>query len=83
MGRAAFRAPGCPYRQSDPYQRLVSAGQGLVTIREQRSLIYSMYGQYIRFGYINSLTEFLSRPPDPMAGTAILNYGFYDFTQLA
>jgi hypothetical protein len=54
----------------------------LVTIREQCSLIYSMYGQYIRFGYTNSLTEFLSRPPDPMAGNAILNYGFYDFARL-
>lgn len=54
----------------------------LVTIREQCSLIYSMYGQYIRFGYTKSLTEFLSRPPDPMAGNAILNYGFYDFARL-
>ena len=54
----------------------------LLTIREQRAIIYSMYGQYLRFGYTASLAEFLRPVPPGSSHHPILDRGFYDYMQL-
>ena len=54
----------------------------LVTIREQDSIIHSMYGQFVRFGYCHSLEDFLARPPAGSGFTGVLEYEYYDFDRL-
>jgi len=54
----------------------------LLTIREQRAIIYSMYGQYLRFGYTASLTEFLRAVPEGSSHHPILEREFYDYMLL-
>ena len=54
----------------------------LFTIREQTSIIRSMYGQYIRFGYSSSIHQFLQQPPDGSSFAPILNMDFYDYEKM-
>ncbi|MEX5730260.1 hypothetical protein Ga0609869_003613 [Rhodovulum iodosum] len=54
----------------------------LITLREQAAIIYSMYGQYLRFGYTSSLSEFLQRPPPDSSFQPVLNRAFYDYARL-
>lgn len=54
----------------------------LLTIREQASVIQSMYGQYLRFGQTSSLEDFLAET-DPASGfRPVLDRAFYDYDAL-
>lgn len=54
----------------------------LITIREQRRIIYSIYGQYLRFGYTSSLEDFLAPAPEGSFLHPVLDRGFYDYARL-
>lgn len=54
----------------------------LLTIREQSKVIGSMYGQYIRFGYSSSLSDFVSYPPNNSGFQAVLDRDFYNYKYL-
>lgn len=57
------------------------AAKILITIREQRRIVYSMYGQYLRFGYTSSLQDFLAVPP-PGFLHPILDRRYYDYARM-
>jgi hypothetical protein len=63
-------------------QRCFPQARVLLSIREQDAIIRSMYGQFVRFGYTDSLESFLARPPAESGFTGILDYGFYDYDRL-
>lgn len=54
----------------------------LLTIREQEAILYSMYGQYLRFGYSSSLRSFLRQPPPGSSFRPVLDLIFYDYAHL-
>lgn len=54
----------------------------LITLREQAAIIYSMYGQYLRFGYTSSLSEFLRQPSPHSSFQPVLDRAFYDYARL-
>lgn len=56
----------------------------LVTMREQRSVVLSEYGHYVRFGYGSSLRDFLRDPPvrPGRALAGILDYAHFDYLRL-
>lgn len=54
----------------------------LLTIREQNAIIYSMYGQYLRFGYTSSLSAFLTEPPENAPYHPVMDRKFYDYSAL-
>ncbi len=54
----------------------------LITIREQRRIIYSMYGQYLRFGYTSSLQDFLAPAPAQSFLHPVLDRAYYDYERL-
>lgn len=51
----------------------------LVTVREQSAVIYSMYGEYIKYGNSSSLRQFLAQPPAGSVFHPILDLSFYDY----
>ncbi|MCQ0969748.1 hypothetical protein MLD63_04815 [Paracoccus sp. TK19116] len=55
----------------------------LVTVREQRALLSSLYGEYLRYGYSSTLEQFLNREsPNPsLEPTLDFSYYEYDRTQ--
>lgn len=54
----------------------------LITIREQAAVILSVYGQFVRYGYVASLPELLAEPPPGTGYQSILEYPYYDYDWL-
>ncbi|MDF2232646.1 sulfotransferase [Albimonas sp. CAU 1670] len=54
----------------------------LVTIREQKAVIDSMYGQYLRYGYSSPIEEFVDPGDDKGALRPILERAYYDYDRL-
>lgn len=55
----------------------------LLTIREQRALIGSLYGQYLRYGYCSSLDAFLTSATRNANIAPVLDVDFYDYHRAA
>lgn len=81
---------GLPFHQK--YHRGVAAqrikavfpnAKILLTIREQRAVIGSLYGQYLRYGYCSSLAEFLAQDGPNPAIAPVLDLNFYNYHRAA
>lgn len=78
---------GDRFRQATAFQRLhdtyPQAGL-LITIREQRRVLQSVYGHYLRGGGTATLAKFLSQPPPDRAATwdPIVDLDYYDYSRL-
>ena len=62
--------------------RLAAAFPGahiLLTIREQKAVIRSIYGQYVRFGYTSGLEDFLAPAPAGSGFRPVLDRDFYNY----
>jgi hypothetical protein len=99
-GAARLRVPlvlsdemlaGLPFHH--PYTRIIAAqnmkklfpeAKILVTIREQRKVILSSYGHYVRAGFSASFNDFLAQPTGENAHlfSPILNVDHFDYFQL-
>lgn len=54
----------------------------LITVREQVRIIYSMYGQYLRYGYTSPLAAFLAVPPQGSVYQPVLDRAYYDYERM-
>lgn len=82
LGGRPFHAK---YQREVVASRLAATFPGakiLLTIREQRAIIYSMYGQYLRFGFSSALEAFLTEPPPDAPYNAVLDRSFYDYEEM-
>jgi hypothetical protein len=78
------RPTGSHHHQSVVLPRLAAAfpdATVLCTIREQRALILSMYGQYILRGHSSRLSNFLGAGR-PDGRRRVINWEFYDYARL-
>jgi hypothetical protein len=62
--------------------RTFPQAQLMITVREQAAVIHSMYGQYLRFGFTSSLTEFLAEPSATSSFQPVLDRAYYDYARL-
>lgn len=54
----------------------------LITVREQSRIIYSMYGQYLRYGHTSPLAAFLAVPPAGSVHQPVLDRDYYDYERM-
>lgn len=78
---------GDRFRQAVTFQRIqatYSQAALVITIREQRRVLQSVYGHYLRGGGTASLASFLSQPPPDRAATwdPIVDLDYYDYNRL-
>ena len=55
----------------------------LITVREQRRVIYSMYGQYLRYGFTSGLRDFLATAPEMSIHRPVLDRSYFDYVRLS
>jgi hypothetical protein len=54
----------------------------LITVREQRAIIASMYGEYIKLGYTSRIEDFIAPHPQDGRFEPILDRTFYEYDKL-
>ena len=82
------RLSGSPYAgghdsriTADPLAEAFPGARILVSIREQKSVILSIYKQYLRWGGAASIEQFLTAPPG-MGRIPIFRFDFYAYHRL-
>lgn len=63
-------------------RRTFPAAKFLITIREQASILYSSYSEYVRGGFSNSLDDYLCRPEFDVPHNGVIDWDYYDYDHL-